>query len=184
MPTMVAGRPPHVTPPPGGTVDDVVLVDEDEVVVGPTVVLVEELVVVGPTVVLVDEEVVVGAAVVLVDEEVVVGAAVVLVDEEVVVGATEVVVVEEVDVVVDGGLVAGCQLGSLSMAGTAVGRRVTSLPSGFATKMSGPLGAPNALEEKVIFVPSGDQAGNTAFGATRCWLPPSASMIQTAEPLP
>jgi hypothetical protein len=60
-----------------------------------------------------------------------------------------------------GELDAGCQFGSLSMAGTAVGRRVTPLPSGFAVKMSGPLGAPNALEEKTILVPSGDHAGRT-----------------------
>ena len=78
----------------------------------------------------------------------------------------------------------GCQLGSLSMNGTTVGRRVTPLPSGLATKMSGPFGAPKALEEKTILVPSGDHAGRTELARIWCWLVPSAFMTHTPLPLP
>ena len=97
----------------------------------------------------------------------------------------EVVDVDEVlgEVVVDV-LSPGCQLGSLSMNGTTVGRRVTPLPSGLATKTSGPFGAPKALEEKTILVPSGDQAGRTELARIWCWLVPSAFITHTALPLP
>ena len=53
------------------------------------------------------------------------------------------------------------------MAFGAVGRRVIPLPSGLAVKMSGPLSAPNELDEKTIRAPSGDHAGSTELGATR-----------------
>ncbi|MFN2506650.1 MAG: hypothetical protein ABR540_20970, partial [Acidimicrobiales bacterium] len=107
-----------------------------------------------------------------VDGLVVVGRMVVgvLVDVDVVVEVEvvdEVVDVEVLDELVVDVLTTGCQLGSLSMGGTAVGRRVTPLPSGLATKMSGPFGAPKALEEKTILVPSGDHAGRTELA--RIW---------------
>jgi hypothetical protein len=92
--------------------------------------------------------------------------------------------VEDVEVVVVGAPWVGCQFGSVSVGGTAVGRRVTPLPSGLATKMSGPLGAPNELDEKTIFVPSGDHAGRTELARIWCWLLPSAFMTHTELPLP
>jgi hypothetical protein len=78
----------------------------------------------------------------------------------------------------------GCQFGSVSMGGTAVGSRITPLPSGLATKMSGPFGAPKALEEKTIWLPSGDHAGRTELARIWCWLVPSAFMTHTPLPLP
>jgi hypothetical protein len=83
-----------------------------------------------------------------------------------VVAGTEVELDDEVDdddVVGAPSAVAGCQLGSVSMAGTGVGSRVTPEPSGFITKMSKPFGAVKALVAKTILVPSGDHAGSTPF---------------------
>src|SRR5918998_1749524 len=108
---------------------------------------------------------------------VVVGASVV------VVGGSVVVVVDVVvggSVVVVGPAAAGPQLGSLSMALGAVGRRVMVVPSGVAVKMSGPLRAPKALDEKTIRVPSGDHAGSTELATTWTCPVPLALMTQTA----
>jgi hypothetical protein len=126
------------------------------VVVGPAVV-----VVVGPTVVLVEVEVVLVDVLVLV---------IVVVLVEVVVVVDELVVVV-VDVVVGAGSSPGCQLGSVSIAGTAdPTRRVGVPPPALTTNRSGPFGAPNCwlLEENTMLLPSGDHAGRTPSTATRC----------------
>ena len=76
---------------------EVLVVVDDEVVVGNVLVVVDDEVVVGRVLVVVDDEVVVGNVLVVVDDEVVVGRVLVVVDDEVVVG--RVVVVDDVVVV-------------------------------------------------------------------------------------
>ncbi len=82
--------------------------------------------------------------------------------------------------------VAGCQFGSVSAAGTSLGTGVIPVPSGFIVNRSGPFGAPRSceLEEKTIFVPSGDHAGSVPVLTSRIWPLPSAFMSQiSAAPL-
>ena len=92
--------------------------------------------------------------------------------------------VVDVVVVVSGGVVSGCQLGSLSMKGAPVSGAETLSPSGSTVKMSGPLGAPKELEENTILVPSGDHAGRTELATTCSCSVPSAFILHTELPLP